>query len=371
MQESDCLKSLLSIACNVFEAHSTVLFLPCRGGPGGLDHSRFRVAEYFSLGEQVLHSADILPGKGLAGWIIKNREPLLINNFDKKRSVLGYYEKGVESKIRAFMGCPLDNGQGALCVDSKRTYSFSTKDQKILSQFARLVSGLQGHVSRLENDIRQFTYYQSLQVIKGLRDKRMPWEQFFDESLDVLSAASNFSHVMLAVRDEVGSHYQIEAANRPVLQGSSQQMRFPIGSGLVGYVFKNHTQLVKADDSPVANLFGRDVDTGHFATVICMPLVFGRITRGVLVLASPTPQSVDSGLVSFVSLVADMLTQLFENLYLKNRIARMASRSVAPSCEHAKHSASEPNADVQEADGAVKDSEEQQLPPILRSASQG
>ena len=47
------------------------------------------------------------------------------------------------------MGCPVPTG-GALCVDSKRQYSFTDRDYKLLQLFAELVSRQQASKGRQE-----------------------------------------------------------------------------------------------------------------------------------------------------------------------------------------------------------------------------
>ena len=146
MPSDDCLKHILSIVCNVFDAHTCALFLKRNDG-------QYCLSEHFSLSDNIATDTVISSGMGVAGWIIRNTEPLLINNYDQTRSVLGYYrKKGEEGMIKAFMGCPLDDSMGVLCLDSKRTYSFSTKDQKILSQFAQLITSIHSRTCLMAQD---------------------------------------------------------------------------------------------------------------------------------------------------------------------------------------------------------------------------
>ena len=63
-------QQLLNIVCNVFDSYSAVLFLP-QG-----KKEQFHLAAHFSLGDRIRKEALIAPGQGLAGWIIRNREPL-------------------------------------------------------------------------------------------------------------------------------------------------------------------------------------------------------------------------------------------------------------------------------------------------------
>lgn len=313
---------LLGIVCNVFDAHSAVLFMPDEAGQG------FAVAGCFSLSDHILKDAVIAPGQGLAGWIIRNREPLLINNFDQKRGVLGYYAQGEEARIRAFMGCPLDHGQGALCLDSMRTYSFSAKDQKILHQFAQFVGLLGGERQRQAADSSLQRYYGAVQAVNGLRAKTPRWSSFLDGFLEVVGAASGFTSCFLTVRDESGRHYFVEGATRHPVRGAGRGQDYPIGNGAVGWVFKNGVPLFSGERETASRmaLFGKDVVTPPFASLICLPLNFHRRTRGVLVLADERAIAPTEELKSFLTLVANNLALFLENLYLKNRLTSAAGK---------------------------------------------
>jgi len=114
-------EQLLAIVGNVFDAYSAVLFLP------EADGDLCRAVASFSLGDALDRDAVIAPGQGLVGWIIREGKPLVISNFDQRRGVLGYYRGGEEERIRSFMGYPVAATGGALCVDSRKTYTLGEK----------------------------------------------------------------------------------------------------------------------------------------------------------------------------------------------------------------------------------------------------
>ena len=152
-------KHILSIVCSVFDAYSVVLFLPDEEGEA------HHLAAAFSLGERIASNASVLPGKGLVGWIVRNRQPLLVPNFDQRQNHLGYYVDNEEQTIKAFMGCPLHGARGALCLDSKRQYSFSEKDQKMLHLFADLVSQLQTEKAGQQKKDLTAKFYAALRAV--------------------------------------------------------------------------------------------------------------------------------------------------------------------------------------------------------------
>ena len=203
-------RHILSIVCSVFDAYSVVLFLPEEEGEA------HRLTAFFSLGDKIAANATVLPGKGLVGWIVRNRQPLLVPNFDQRQSNLGYYASGEEGSIKAFMGCPVPTG-GALCVDSKRQYSFSDKDHKILQMFAELIARQQGSRGRQElaGDIPR--YFADLGVIQDLRFRYKRWPQFLHNYLRIMVEATGFDYCAFASVDQPGETYCVESESARLL----------------------------------------------------------------------------------------------------------------------------------------------------------
>ncbi|ACV68840.1 GAF domain-containing protein [Desulfohalobium retbaense] len=318
MPRHNCLQQLLGIICSVFDAYSAVLFLPAA-------KDEYALAASFSLGDNLISGASVGQGKGLVGWIIRNNKPLLVNNFDREGGCLGYYNQEGESKIKAFMGHPLGQGDGALCLDSKKTYSFTTKDQKILDQFSRLVESLCSDFTSVQCSQEEHALYTGLQALHALQSRYPRWSQYIDRFVATIAEYTSFSHCFLAARDENGSSYFLEGWNQPLFAAESEHhQQFNIKSGLIGWVFK-HQSIVSsgsAAEPMSAPVFGRDVQAPDFSSVICLPLVVNKITRGVLVLADEEVKPVSDQLRTFLEMASGQLGLLLENLYLKSRIHR-------------------------------------------------
>ncbi|MFZ5812401.1 MAG: GAF domain-containing protein [Thermodesulfobacteriota bacterium] len=323
MSDTTFYQKLMAMALNVFDAYSAVLFLPESGS------ENCRVAAYYSLGDDVRADVVITPGMGLAGWIIRNQKPLLVGNFDQKRGFLGYYDQKDEARIRAFMGCPVLEGGGAVCLDSRKTFTFGEKDQKILGQFAEMAGAHAASERRKADDGRDARYYRALAAISGLRRTHPTWPAFQSSLLRILSETSGFAYCFLAVRDESGNSYSLDAMNRGLFENPLDAPRkFSMGQGLIGWVFKNHSSAFVGDGESTAAstpLFGKDVPAAEFRSVICMPLVFAKRTRAVLVLADERPLGFGPDIKGFVHMVSEYLVLFLENLHLKSRLSPSAT----------------------------------------------
>ena len=163
-------KHVLDIICSIFDAHTAALFLP---GQEGEAHN---LAAWFSLGDNINEDAVIPAGGRHCRLDTPQPGALVICPFDQHEGALGYYHSGEREGIKAFMGAPIPTG-GVVCVDSKRQFSFSDKDSKILQLFAELLAMQQTmSVNNLSTDIAR--YFANLSLIQNLRFRYLRWPVF-------------------------------------------------------------------------------------------------------------------------------------------------------------------------------------------------
>ena len=211
MRQQPSFTRILGILCSVLDAYSAVLFLK-EGGKEGAEH---RLVASFSLGDKIEPATLVQPGKGLVGWIIRNGEPLLVPNFDQRQNHLGYYRDNEEQRIKAFMGCALPEGRGALCIDSKRQYSFSEKDQKLLHLFAGLLAELSASSALEESQLAILRYHTALKTVYTLRREHSRWGEFLQQFLALMASASDCGYSVFCVTGPSGDEYVVEGENTP------------------------------------------------------------------------------------------------------------------------------------------------------------
>lgn len=317
MSNHGIFSGILQIVCNVFDSYSAVLFLP-----HGKDACV--LAESFSLGDHVRQGMALSPGQGLAGWIVKEKKPLLISNFDQKRGVLGYYLGNAESEIRAFLGVPLPGLDGALCLDSKKVHGFGDKDQKILAQFAALAASLYLERRGIAQGHAEAAVCRCLLDLPGLPRRHPKWLPYLTALLGMVSEASGFSHCFLAVRDDEAQTFRVEGSTRPLSADSRlEESGHPLGGGMIGWVFKNDAPVYAPDSETTAlRLFGAAGGQVAFKSVICQPVHFSGRTRAVLVFASPEGAYTGDIHKDFAGAAADQLALYLEKLHLKARLSK-------------------------------------------------
>ncbi|KAF5064842.1 GAF domain protein [anaerobic digester metagenome] len=315
------LNRLLESIGSVFDAYSVVLF--CRNPEG-----RFDLSASFSLGDSIRKDLCIDPGYGLVGWILKNNAPLAVEKFDEKNTFLGYYGSEQEEQIKVFVGCPLPGGMGALCMDSKKTYAFTSKDQRVLSLFAGVVAAIVDDVGAAGVSSREQALYGVMQQVHALREKHPRWSDFLNRYLALLAGACGYEYSFLVVSDEWGDNYLLEGSNKPFMPDNvAAKQTFSTGSGLLGWVFKKNQSVFFGDGKSELGrtpLFGRDVPGPALNTLLALPLKVHRRCRGVLVFGDRECRVIDEEIRAFARMAADYLALFLENLYLKNKVKQLA-----------------------------------------------
>ncbi len=316
----DLYNRFLGLICSVFNAYSGVLFLKDEK-----NKNRYNLAGYFSLGDDKFSEYVDVSSKGVVSWIIKNKKPLLIANFERRsESILDYYYNGKKGDIKSFMGCPLKNGLGVLCVDSKNKFSFTEKDQKILHQFTQIIFSVHNEFFDYYKIKVGYNFYKTIQLIENLKRNYQKWSDFLKKFLEVISQTTGFKYCFLATRDEKGEGFYIEDWNIPLLVDESlYNKKFSMDSGMIGWVFKKGKILV--NDRPGINreklvLFDKTTKTKLFKCVVCLPIFIYLKVRGVLVLAEEHPRSITEETKEFLTIISDQLSLFLENFYLKNKL---------------------------------------------------
>lgn len=312
MINTGCLDKILSLVCTVFDAYSAVFF-------SRITDSKYILKSHFSLGDSISRDIEVDCGCGLVGWILKHDKPLRLNKFNREQSCLGYYEKGEENKIKAFMGCPLPEGRGVLCVDSKRTHHFSEKDLKILIQFADLIDLLDQKLCQASLEFKKILYYTYLKLAISLPKQSLRWDEFLKKLLKILQDASGFKYAFFVVRDELGKAFLVEGMNKEI-EGIQVGEKYPMSTGLLGWVFNHGKDIIRSEHGKrdLCLLAGQDSRI-EFRSFVCLPLKVNKKTRSVLVIADDEFKEIDSELEEFLYALKDYLSLFLEDLYFKNK----------------------------------------------------
>ena len=324
---------LLAAVRQVFQAHAAVLFVPDEAG-------RFFLVATENADNSVRQGICIEPGKGLVGWIIRNRRPLIVNGFEQHNSHIGYYEPEAESRITAFMGYPLPSG-AVLCVDCTRDSAFTEQDLNTLLALGELIDVQPPVNSSDSDDIRR--YFTRLERIQELRVQNPQWRRYLPSFLKLVAEATRFDLVAFATRSESGDTYSIEAETIPLLLEEGMPPQFPLGGSVTGWVFRNdvpvHTEGLEG--AVAVPLFGKIKGVPDFRAIVCLPISINKATTAALCLGGIEPRPIPQAMRSFIRMAADEMIQFLEALYLRHRV-----RSLMPRAKLHQHGAMAYNPDT-------------------------
>ena len=314
--------TLLALVRTTFDAHSAVLFLPDQSG-------NYTVALSSTDNEPSVQEVTIAPGKGLVGWILRHKQPVIVNNLDMRHTFLGYYDENDEGAISAFMGCHIPEG-GALCVDSVRPRAYTEEDQLLLHRFARHLAR-QVHSAGLACDAEDLRrYFTRLEQLSELSAQNPHWRDYLGAFLRLMAESTEFEYVAFATAQEGGSTYTVEGENTPLLITEDGMPELPLTSGgLVSWVFRNEVPVHAegADGSPSTPLFGKLPGVPNFQSVMCLPVHLNKVTCGVLCFAGLSPRSLSQNLRTFTKIAVTYLAQYLEMLYLRHRLKSLLPRA--------------------------------------------
>lgn len=311
------LDDFLALVASTFNAYSVVYFKTDSESNHEQNHAK--LYSFFSMGDSIDQESVILQGKGLVGWVIKNKEPLLYNVAEENQPNLGYYLDDTEDVIRSFLGVPVSGG-GALCLDSKKGYFFHENQQHLLHLFAKLILQVQSIMNYAGRADNIDNYFSILEQLSDHKKNYTGWSTYLNKFLHTLSETTGFEYLAFASLSHKENHYIVEGQYPALLT----EKEFAFSGGIVGWVFRNE-EVVQSDgqgNSLSTPIFGKVDDFPEFCASVCMPIRVEKNTVAVLILASVTPKNLTQEFKLFTRLVSEDLAQFLEVVSLRYQVYR-------------------------------------------------
>jgi signal transduction protein with GAF and PtsI domain len=234
------LERLVELIAAVAEAFTAALFLPEEKG------SHLRLAAFHSLSRNILRDCRIETGSGLVGWVAAHGQPLSVSDFKPETQTLGFYSS--DEEIKSFLAVPVALGQrvGVLAVDSKRSYVFPPRMQKVLSLFA-------GHVGRwLEAEEQRGKLLQATQAVEELEavarrlaEARTP-RAVVDAALSAPLELFGAEGLAVALLEQGGSACRVAQSSGPGMP-SCRGLGVNLRQSLTGWVLRHARSLALAE----------------------------------------------------------------------------------------------------------------------------
>jgi GGDEF domain-containing protein len=296
---------------NVYEAFTVALFIKHRENLKCVSHVSF--ANSFDKNKNV-------PVEGsLPGWVMKHNEPLIIPNFDKDESTLGYY--GNPEGIKSFMGFPVEN-KGVIVVDSKKKWVFTDKEKKILKSFVTVIH------EEIENERRFFdmeekldelnTERRILNLFNVLNQSKISVNEIFKECINLSRA--DFCFVGIERNEKMFVHDVIGTDNKEYIKKEC-----PTGSSIASVVMEGGRELLLPHSSRFLSekpLFfpGEMVKVKQF---FGFPLIISDVTFGMVGFVSLSDNNLKDQTIGFLRNVSTLLSLYYSSLWMRENLEKL------------------------------------------------
>jgi diguanylate cyclase (GGDEF)-like protein len=257
--------NLIKLVSNTSEAYTSALFVAvpsCK---------QLNLRTIYSLTRNINEDTTIDFGTGLIGWVASNAKPLNASKFQYDSRNLPYYLKAEmkAEEIKSFMAVPVMNLStllGVLCIDSKRSYVFTEKDQKILSGFADQFSLILQREKKLSSLTEKDEDYKKLinlhqEITSGLG------KSILELIIDLSEKIIHFDTCSISLLDEDKKRLQVKHASG-YSDSRITEMVFPVQSGIAGIVLRDKKGLLIPALSPGADNFFIYADDEPRAAVV-------------------------------------------------------------------------------------------------------
>ena len=126
MTNQNLLNQLVELTGNTCNAFTIALYKIC------LDDKALVLRHHVSLSSNFDPKVNIALGKGPIGLVAQCKQPFLDENIEKNGKRFYFYKK--KEDLKSFLATPVvyKKLEGVLVIDSKQSYSFPAKQQKII-----------------------------------------------------------------------------------------------------------------------------------------------------------------------------------------------------------------------------------------------
>jgi signal transduction protein with GAF and PtsI domain len=282
---SSDLDDLIKLVSNVTDAFTAALFVTEDKGESLV------LTACHSLSRNVVPGATIGLGEGLIGWVAKHNKPVHATQFDRDTRSLMYYQ--TDESIKSFMAVPVDGGRGVLAVDSKHTFVFTDKAQKILGDLAVVV----GNTLRFHQVVaRERRYAALLDFAYEVENLSLRFRDKLPFLRGVLAAGLRFTgteSAFFCVLNKTQMKYSIEAIEGPAGRHLIPRT-YALNQGLMGWLMREKRPLVlpriKASGQRSHVFTSRD-PFGSFNCFIGVPVADFGCLVGAMGFAGSTPRA--------------------------------------------------------------------------------
>lgn len=275
------LTQLIELTCNVTNAFTAALFV------ADPIQKVLSLREFHTLSLNLDQGAKIPYGKGLIGLVAETGKPVFRDKFEDDSSSLGMY-KSSES-LKGFMALPVAiDGDliGVLVLDTKESYNFSSRLEKIVPGFADQMAWYLAN-EKQPGGGKQPDSFPCREVVKygqAIADSLHP-SAMADRLMRIPGSVIQCDAVATVWVDDERQTGKV--VHHIGWDGDMSSWEVVLGKGIVGSSMKNKVPILIQDmDRHKAVIFREKEKIEGFKSVLSVPIVFREELLGVVVCAS-------------------------------------------------------------------------------------
>lgn len=309
-------ENLVKLVGNALDAFTTAFFL--YDEPSG----ELSLFTHFSLSSSINSSVTFKPGQGVLGWVAKERKPIVVKEFSHDTGTMALYTK--DEDIKSFAAVPVMEGDrliGVLSIDSKRQYSFSPKNQKILHEFANTIARAATRFEQKRKFQDEAACVESLESLVSELASSAGIDGVVKTLYSGLGRVVEHSKLLFALKSpEKGLFYAIPEPK----SGEEGIEKIPrkLDQSHIGWVIRKGIPLNHHDLTDRHNMedFGDEADARKgYGSFLGVPMIVGRQVVGALGVFSREPNAFSQRDVRVLSIIGSIAASHVAGIYVSGK----------------------------------------------------
>jgi len=265
---------------------------------------------------------DLQERGGFAGWVVRNKEPLWVENWEREQEDLPVKGIARGTPTQSLMVLPLlirDKPIGVISAQTYEPYSFDEDDRRLFSGISNQVAIAVENARLFEEVNRRLKEMRSLQRIIMAASSTLDFDQVLARTVETLRDTLGVERLTFALPSEDESTMVVHPSTAGLPSAAEGSWHLPMDESIVGRAYRSGEALLFTDISDVSSSLNGAPAT---RTEMAVPVWDGDEVVAVLNAESPLPKDFDEDDLSLFSAVAAQLGVALKNARLFEQTRR-------------------------------------------------
>jgi len=296
MTSSALLDQLIELTGNISNAYTVALYKVDKSG------KTLVLRHHISLSLNFNTNAKVKFGEGPIGSVAQSKQPFLADDFEKNPTKLCIYKKN--ENLKSFFAIPVISNdlEGVLVIDSKESYSFSSKQQKIIAGLANQMAWLLNQEKKCsvkehspKSLFRDLTSY--CRFIAESQNKKIATERLTNVPSSIL--ACDAYAVIWFDSKQIGKISKFRGFNE-----DKANISIHLGKSLAGSCAKDQCSILVSNTANRRSaIFNINEKEEPFSSLMAAPISFNNQLYGVVVCGAKNAESFSDLELNYLTLM--------------------------------------------------------------------